>query len=198
MINNLKQLNDLRKAMGSLKDLNIDDNLDPTSMLQSLGIDIEKIEDSFMQDFNKKLEVRYSYDSDNPEPMYHYDTDSGFDLRSNETHTLDPGETVLIPTGLKIDIPRRYEIQVRPKSGLAIKKGLTVLNTPGTVDQGYTGEIKVIVINLSRKIQTIAVGDKIAQAVLCPVIQGGEIELKKVSNIEDKDRSDNGFGSTGN
>jgi len=81
---------------------------------------------------------------------------------------------------------------------LAINKGLSVLNTPGTVDQGYTGEIKVIVINMSNTAQTIEFGDKVGQAVLCPVVAGKWVNLKRVLDINEKDRGDNGFGSTGN
>jgi len=198
MINNINKIKDLKNIMNTLKDMNDSMNLDPSTVVEKLGIDIDQIEKTFNESHNQKLEVRYSLDNDNQPPLYHYPTDSGFDLRSSETVTLEPMDRKLISTGLRIDIPRRYEIQVRPKSGLTIKRGLTVLNTPGTVDQGYTGEIKVIMINLSNESQTIVAGDKIAQAVLCPVIQGGEIELIRVSNIEDKDRSDNGFGSTGN
>lgn len=198
MINNLKQLGELKKVMNSLSSMNDDIEFDQNKFISSLGLDFDKLEETFNSEFNKKLEVSYSLDNDNAEPEYHYKTDSGFDLRSSELVELRPLERKLISTGLRIDIPKRYEIQVRPKSGLTIKRGLTVLNTPGTVDQGYTGEIKVIMINLSSEPQIVEIGDKIAQAVLCPVIQGGEIELIRVSKIEDKDRNDNGFGSTGN
>ena len=107
-------------------------------------------------------------------------------------------EEHLVPTGLFLDVPERCEIQVRPKSGLAIKRGLSVLNTPGTVDYGYTGEIKVIVFNFTNEEQYIKKGDKIAQAVICPVVQGGQVDLVKVDKIQSKDRNVNGFGSTGN
>jgi dUTP pyrophosphatase len=102
-----------------------------------------------------------------------------------------------VPTGLHIDIPENYEIQVRSKSGLALKQGLMVLNSPGTVDQGYTGEIKVIIFNTTKETIKIEKGQKIAQAVVCPVVCGKWLTLKEVSNITEKDRSDKGFGSTG-
>jgi dUTP pyrophosphatase len=98
---------------------------------------------------------------------------------------------------LVFDIPDTFEIQIRPKSGLALKKGLTVLNTPGTVDAGYDGEIQVILFNTNNEEVTINKGDKIAQAVLCPVVSGKWITLTKVNNISEKDRGNNGFGSTG-
>jgi dUTP pyrophosphatase len=130
-------------------------------------------------------------------PSYAYPTDSGFDLHSTNDLEVGPFGRVLVPTGIKLSFQEGYEIQVRPKSGLAIKQGLTVLNTPGTVDQGYTGEIQVIVFNTNNYSVTIPKGMKIAQAVLCPVMNGKFVLLKEVENIKDKDRGENGFGSTG-
>jgi dUTP pyrophosphatase len=191
----MKMLKELQSNLGNMKDINIDN---PHKILESLGVDVDVVEKTFKESFNKKLEVKYVYKSVNKEPKYEYLTDSGFDLRSNIKVTLKSLERALVPTGLYVDVPSRHELQVRPKSGLALNKGLSVLNTPGTVDYGYTGEIKVIVINLSAEEQTIEVGDKIAQAVICPVVQGGEVELVRVMEIEEKDRNSNGFGSTGN
>ena len=94
-------------------------------------------------------------------------------------------------------IPEEYEIQIRPKSGLALKQGLTVLNTPGTVDAGYDGEIKVIIFNTTNKPITINKGMKVSQAVLCPVVCGKYVEIEMVQNIEKRERGINGFGSTG-
>ena len=130
-------------------------------------------------------------------PKYAYPSDSGFDLHATENVIIGPFGRSLIPTGLKLSFEEGYEIQVRPKSGLAIKQGLTVLNTPGTVDQGYTGEIQVIVFNTNNTTVTIQKGMKVAQAVLCPVVQGKFVSLEKVEQIGEKDRGDNGFGSTG-
>jgi len=107
-----------------------------------------------------------------------------------------PFGRILVPTGLKFDIPDGTEIQVRPKSGLAIKQGLTVLNTPGTVDSGYNGEVKVIIFNTNNHSVTIPKGMKVGQAVLCPVINGKWVELIQVNSVDDKERGDNGFGST--
>jgi dUTP pyrophosphatase len=131
------------------------------------------------------------------DPEYAYPTDSGFDLYSTEEITIESFGRFLVPTGLHFDIPDGYEIQVRSKSGLALKQGLMVLNSPGTVDQGYTGEIKVILFNTTKNDIKINKGQKIAQAVISPVVSGKWINLVKVDNIDDKDRSDNGFGSTG-
>jgi dUTP pyrophosphatase len=193
MTEGLKMLKDLQKNLGGMSSMT-----DPQEMLSSLGLDMDQINEQFIQQTAPKTVLRYSYKSVNKEPEYAYPTDSGFDLRTNEKVTLGPLERYLVPTGLFLDIPEGYEVQVRPKSGLAIKKGLSVVNTPGTVDQGYTGEIKVILINLSNETHTIEVGDKIAQAVLTPVMSGKYVNLQRVLNVDDKDRGDNGFGSTGN
>jgi dUTP pyrophosphatase len=163
--------------------LNLDDfnelNREIVDMMRKQTVDVEMVSDDA---------VFHSYA---------YPTDSGFDLYSTVEHTMEPLGRALIPTGLKLSFPEGYEIQVRPKSGLAINQGITVLNTPGTVDAGYTGEIKVILFNTTNEKVTIKKGMKIAQAVLCPVINGKLVSFKQVENVEDKDRGDNGFGSTG-
>ena len=130
-------------------------------------------------------------------PKYAYPSDSGFDLHATEEVIIGPFGRALVPTGLKVSFEEGYEIQVRPKSGLAIKQGLTVLNTPGTVDQGYTGEIQVIVFNTNNTTVTIPKGMKVGQGVLCPVVQGKYVSIEQVGQVEDKDRGNNGFGSTG-
>jgi dUTP pyrophosphatase len=130
-------------------------------------------------------------------PKYAYPSDSGFDLHAVEEVIIGPFGRALVPTGLKLSFEEGYEIQVRPKSGLAIKQGLTVLNTPGTVDQGYTGEIQVIIFNTNNTTITIPKGMKIGQGVLCPVVQGKYVNFEPVDKVEDKDRGNNGFGSTG-
>jgi dUTP pyrophosphatase len=130
-------------------------------------------------------------------PKYAYPSDSGFDLHATEEVIIGPFGRALVPTGLKVSFEEGYEIQVRPKSGLAIKQGLTVLNTPGTVDQGYTGEIQVIVFNTNNTTVTIPKGMKVGQGVLCPVVQGKFVMIETVEKVEDKDRGNNGFGSTG-
>lgn len=192
MTDSLRMLKDLQQSFGGM-DLN-----DPQKLLDSMNLDMDKLNETFMEQMKPTMVLRYSYKSLNEEPSYAYPTDSGFDLRSNKKVTLGPLDRDLVPTGLFLDIPDGYEVQIRPKSGLAIKKGLSVVNTPGTVDQGYTGEIQVILINLSNETHTIEVGDKIAQAVLTPVVPGKHVTLQRVLNVDDKDRGDNGFGSTGN
>ena len=134
--------------------------------------------------------------SHHPLPAYATQGSSGLDLRAFITAPvqLAPLERVLIPTGLYIAMPNHLEAQIRPRSGLAIKQGLTCLNTPGTIDADYRGEIKVILINLSNEIQVIQDGDRIAQIVFQQV---EKMEWQLVENLETTQRGDGGFGHTG-
>jgi len=129
-------------------------------------------------------------------PTYKTPGSSGMDLIAftKKKITINPGKTALIPTGISIAIPKNYEIQIRPRSGLAAKKGISVLNTPGTVDSDYRGEIKIILINLSKKSFVIKSGDRVAQMILCPVAKA---KLKEVKNLPKTTRNRGGFGSTG-
>lgn len=129
-------------------------------------------------------------------PKYETVHASGLDIRAmlSEPLSVQPGQRVLIPTGLSMEIPPGFEIQVRPRSGLAAKSGITVLNTPGTVDADYRGEVKVIVANLGDQPFEIKDMDRIAQMVLCPVVQA---ELVVSDELSDTARGAGGFGSTG-
>ena len=127
-------------------------------------------------------------------PQYAHEGDSGMDLYSVEETTLQPGETKLVKTGLQIALPKGFEAQVRPKSGLAAKFGVTVLNTPGTVDSCYRGEVMVILINHSKEEYKIEKGKKIAQLVVAKV---EEAQVNEVENLDETTRNDGGFGSTG-
>jgi len=128
-------------------------------------------------------------------PYYHYHGDSGIDLiNADKDFVLKPFERKIVPTGIKVEIPYGFEIQVRPRSGLALKHGITVLNTPGTVDSTYRGEIMVIIINLGEIEVKIKKGDRIAQAVLMKV---EKIKWKKVKKLNSTKRGKGGFGSTG-
>jgi dUTP pyrophosphatase len=126
-------------------------------------------------------------------PSYAHIGDAGADVYTVSEVTVEPQKRAAIATGLAVDIPIGYEIQVRPKSGLALKHGIAVLNSPGTVDAGYRGEIQVIVINLGDEAYTFAKGQKIAQLVLKPVIQASYVE----GELGTSDRGVGGFGSTG-
>ena len=199
------KIKDMRDNMKTLKELqgklsNVD-MTSPESMMESMGIDVEEIEKLFNNQpvekiIERKVPVKYVNDSENKNPEYAYDSDSGFDLRSTEDIWVQANDRKLIPTGLRFDIPDGYEIQVRSKSGLALNQGLMVLNSPGTVDSGYQGEIKVIIFNTTKERIKIEKGQKIAQAVLCPVLNGKWVDLVKVESIQEKDRNDKGFGST--
>ena len=157
--------------------------------------------DEYEVDIDRKLKTRNlqvkKIHPDAHDPKYNYESDSGFDLHSVEEVIVEPLGRSIVPIGLVFGIPEEYEIQIRPKSGLALKQGLTVLNTPGTVDAGYDGEIKVIIFNTTNKPITINKGMKVGQAVLCPVVCGKYVEIEIVQNIEKKERGINGFGSTG-
>jgi len=162
-----------------------------------LGESMQSLQDEIYQDSTKVYLGVQKIHGDAVLPNYAYPTDPGFDLYAVEEKILEPFGRAAIPTGLKFSIPEYYEVQIRPKSGLSLNQGLTVLNTPGTVDEGYTGEIKVIVFNTNNHSVTIPVGMKIAQAVLSPVASGKFVNIVEVDDVEKKDRGDNGFGSTG-
>jgi dUTP pyrophosphatase len=178
--------------------LNTDfDDIDINSIVGELGIDFNELEKT-LDEYQPKIGLYYTNTNETlPQPEYAYITDSGFDLRSTEELVVKAGERALVGTGLSFDIPEGYEIQVRSKSGLALKQGLMVLNSPGTVDFGYNSEVKVIIFNTSKEDVVINLGQKIAQAVLCPVVCGKWVNLVKTDKIDDKDRNNNGFGSTG-
>lgn len=142
------------------------------------------------------LKVKIINQSNNELPHYATAGSSGMDVRAflNEKIELQPLERTLIPTGLFIELPQGYEAQIRPRSGLAIKQGITCLNTPGTIDADYRGEIKIILINLSNQMQSVNNGDRIAQMVIQKVEQ---VNWELSSEIETTERSNGGFGSTG-
>lgn len=127
-------------------------------------------------------------------PRYEHPGDSGADLVAIADSTLAPLQWGAVPTGLSAEVPIGYELQVRPKSGLALRHGITVLNTPGTVDAGYRGEIKVLLLNLGKEPFAIHKGQKIAQLVVAPVVVG---QFQEVDDLSDSQRGIGGFGSTG-
>ena len=180
------------------KDADVEPEEDYMKQLESLlGMSMEEMDkDHIKMMKTRSLGVELIHE-DAKVPTYAYPSDSGFDLRSTVEINIPPFGRALVPTGIKLSIPEEYEIQIRPKSGLEINQGLTVLNTPGTVDSGYVGEIKVIVFNTNKETVTVSKGMKIAQAVLCPVVCGKYVSIELMDKVEDKDRMDNGFGSTG-
>ena len=187
---------DLEDLLNTLSIDNVD-NINLEEINDYFGFDIFKLEKE-MENYQYTLDFKYSKSNENAvDPIYAYTSDSGFDLHSVEEKWIFPLSRVLIPTGIHLDIPEGYEIQIRSKSGLALKNGLFVLNSPGTVDEGYTGEIQVILFNTTNEKIKIEKGQKIAQAVLCPVVSGKWIKFVQVDKINSKDRNKQGFGSTG-
>jgi dUTP pyrophosphatase len=186
---------EIKKLMS--EEIGNSDDFDINDELSKLGVDLKELEKSF-NEYQPKLELGYSVShTDAVEPKYNYDSDSGFDLHSTTDLEIPAFGRVLVPTGLSFDIKDGYEIQVRSKSGLALKQGLMVLNSPGTVDNGYVGEVQVIVFNTNNYTVTIPKGMKVGQAVLCPVVNGKWVNLVKKTKINEKERGENGFGSTG-
>jgi dUTP pyrophosphatase len=143
-----------------------------------------------------RIAVKIINESTNPLPDYATDGAAGMDVRAfiNEPIQLQPLQRTLVPTGLFIELPPEYEAQIRPRSGLAIKQGITCLNSPGTIDSDYRGEIKIILINLSGDLQVISNGDRIAQMVIQKV---EKISWKQSTVLSETTRDNGGFGSTG-
>jgi dUTP pyrophosphatase len=199
MNNGLNELNDLAGQLREFKEMieRESDNFDVDEVMKEFGIDIKDLEDRMVNDITQLPLGYHKLNPDAVTPKYNYPSDSGFDLHSVEDLEIPPFGRILVPTGLSFDIKDGYEIQVRSKSGLAIKQGLMVLNSPGTVDNGYNGEIQVIIFNTNSYTVTIPKGMKVAQAVLCPVVNGKWVELVENSDVTEKDRGNNGFGSTG-
>jgi len=199
---NQKEFDEIQEKLAQLKNnfgIEFEDEIpiDYKMIEEEYGIDIRKMEED-MENYTPTLPLRYQVINDDAtEPKYNYGSDSGFDLHSVSEIVIPPFGRALVPTGLCFDIPDGYEIQVRTKSGLAINQGLMVLNSPGTVDNGYNGEVKVIIFNTNPHEVTIHEGMKVGQAVLTSVVNGKWVELVKVSEIKEKDRNSNGFGSTG-
>ena len=142
------------------------------------------------------MKVRIINHSKHPLPAYATEGSSGMDIRANleESLIIRPLQRALVPTGMFIEIPAGFEAQIRPRSGLALKQGITCLNSPGTIDADYRGEIKVILINLSGEDQVVENGDRIAQAVFQRVER---VSWEEVNSISNSDRNEGGFGHTG-
>lgn len=149
------------------------------------------------------LSVKFMNKSNNQDPEYQSDGAAGFDFRADLEYPIEiPGKNsdnniIMVPTGLYFELPKNMELQVRPRSGLAAKHGITVLNSPGTVDCDYRGEVKIILINHSLYTFTINPGDRIAQGVINSVMTRELLNLKKVNELNETERNEGGFGSTG-
>lgn len=189
----------LKKYEEALDD---ESEFDDSSMNELIEQTLSQLSDTIMMKKENEVQnysLKFVNTSDNEDPKFANEGDSGFDLRANvvEDVVLEPLKRALVPTGLFFQLDKGYEIQVRPRSGLALKNGISVLNTPGTVDSHYRGEIKVILINLGDEPFTIKKGDRIAQGVVCPVFGEGYVKLTKVDAVDLTSRGSGGFGSTG-
>ena len=195
--------------MGKIKNLQNLASVNPKDMMKEV-MDLQKdanllkdLNQLKMEDMNpkpQKIPVKFINKSNHPDPVFQHKDDSGFDLRANipeDTLTLKPMGRLAVPTGLYFELPEHYELQVRPRSGLAYNHGITVLNTPGTVDRGYRGEIKIILINLGAEDFIIHDGDRIAQGVINGILSQFWSDFIRVNEVSDSERFDNGFGSTG-
>jgi dUTP pyrophosphatase len=197
-LDNLENIGEFAIKLQHLLEANENgEEIDYNKLYEEFGLNLEELENDML---NHTTKLDLGYVKLNPEavdPSYNYDGDSGFDLYSTEEVVLPPFGRALISTGLAFEIQDGFEIQVRSKSGLALKQGLMVLNSPGTVDNSYTGEVKVILFNVNNHEFVVNKGMKIAQAVLTSVVNGKWVNLVNKKEINKTDRADKGFGSTG-
>ena len=199
-MNDINSFNDIDKLRNlDPKDFLTDDEKNQMSeIFNSVGMDDWMYDSS---DNSMRLKIKIINNSNNPEPKYQKEGDSGFDFMANlledEEIIIEPLKRAVVPTGLHFQIPIGFEVQVRPRSGLALKNGITVLNTPGTVDSGYRGEVKVVLFNTGEDTFKIKNGDRIAQGVIAPVQIKRTTKFITVNQLDDSDRGTGGFGSTG-
>ena len=183
----------LEEIVGLVDQLKAVENSNTDSIYEDLVKNMDKPIEEF------RMVTKFTNDSNNPDPQYSKIGDSGFDLRAylDAPVTLQSLERTLIPTGLRFELLPNTELQIRPRSGMSLKHGITVLNTPGTVDVGYRGEVGVIIINLSNEDYTIQPGERIAQGVVANVIGESISQLSKIEKLNETERGSGGFGSTG-
>ena len=216
-----KDLQDIQKMADMLKDITKDlssiQNLDLTNLAKQVGANnIPEALRTSMQQYqepqkpivnppistvkqccDKKPTVLYINQTDNIDPEFAKVGDSGFDLRSSEDLLIEPMTMGFVGTGLFFQIPQGYEMQVRSRSGIALKQQCFVLNQPGTVDSGYRGEIKVMLFNLGKNAVKIEKGDRVAQGVICPVYGQGSLNLLRTNELDNSQRGNTGFGESG-
>jgi dUTP pyrophosphatase len=180
------------------KDINGSEDLELNQYVEELK-KVYDLDEKSTETYEYKVTTKFINNSNNEDPTYAKEGDSGFDLRAfiDEPVTLKPLERKLIPTGLKFELSPNTELQVRPRSGMALKHGISVLNTPGTVDEGYRGDVGIIAVNLSNEDYTIEPGERIAQAVIMNVVGHRLSNLEKVENLTETERGDTGYGSSG-
>lgn len=195
-----KSVTEIAKTVGAIVEEKLGDRSKLEEEVRSIARQVEKsVTDAIWKDrAPTKVTLRFKrlehFKGDLP--AYATPGSSGLDVRAriDEAIVLEPGARTMVPTGLSMEIPLGYEVQARPRSGLAITKGISLVNTPGTIDADYRGELKIILINLGQEKVTISDGERIAQLVVAPVVQP-DIEL--VEELSDTERGAGGFGSTG-
>ena len=193
LLSMIESFQNLSKEMDGDEDLELNQYVNQIKNLY--GENDESIQTGMLN----KTTTKFINNSNNEDPTYAKEGDSGFDLRAfiDEPVTLKPLDRKLIPTGLKFELSPNTELQVRPRSGMALKHGISVLNTPGTVDEGYRGDVGIIAVNLSNEDYTIQPGERIAQAVIMNVVGHRLSNLEKVENLTETERGDTGYGSSG-
>ena len=167
--------------------------------LEMFNDEMNNLTNNFVNNNYGGYSVKFINKSNNQDPAYATEGSAGFDFRANLTEKikLKPGDITMVPTGLYFELPPNTELQVRPRSGLAAKHGVTVLNTPGTVDSDYRGEVKVILINHGKDTFVIENGERIAQGVIANVIGKKLVNFTKTETLNNTERNEGGFGSTG-
>ncbi len=192
LLSMIESFQNLSKEMDGSEDLELNQYVEELKKVYDL-------DEKSTETYEYKVTTKFINNSNNEDPTYAKEGDSGFDLRAfiDEPVTLKPLERKLIPTGLKFELSPNTELQVRPRSGMALKHGISVLNTPGTVDEGYRGDVGIIAVNLSNEDYTIQPGERIAQAVIMNVVGHRLSNLEKVENLTETERGDTGYGSSG-
>ncbi len=192
----IEMLENLLKAINEEGGYNLDEFTKQYSQLDKY---ILPETDVAKNEFSIGYSIKFINKSNNPDPEYSTEGSAGFDFRANinEVVTLGPGEKTMISTGLYFELPTHLELQVRPRSGLAAKHGVTVLNSPGTIDSDYRGEVMIILINHGKEPFIIENGDRIAQGVLSSLVGKTLVNFTKVESLNQTNRGDGGFGSTG-
>jgi dUTP pyrophosphatase len=194
-----RSVTELAKTVGAIVEEKLGDRSQLEEQMRGIAKHVEKVvADNLRPRGHEKVSLKFKrldhFRGDLP--TYATAGASGLDVRAclEESITLQPMQRVLIPTGLSVEVPRGYEVQVRPRSGLAIMKGLSLVNTPGTVDADYRGEVKIIAINLGQEPILIQDQERVAQLVVCPIIQA---QIEDVTELSATERAGGGFGSTG-
>ncbi len=199
-----KNKKELEKYLRKLQEIEkqIDGGSDDSELFNEVNKIIDGLTNVAQEDITKNsvgAKLKFINQSENPDPSFSKEGDSGFDIRASIPFAvhIPVGKIKLIPTGLYFEVDKGLEIQIRSRSGLAANKGVFVLNSPGTIDSGYRGEIKIILANFGDFPLSVENGDRIAQGVVCPVYGEGNLSMMKVNKLSNSERNEGGFGHTG-